>query len=254
MKKFNIFLSVIILLFSCTAPKLALDNDFNINKDEYAVNGSHQIFIKEKLNFGQFRTIKVKRSWTTATTGKSSWGIGNINISKEYINKKQTIHFQLTDGLDTSFSYCVTHFNSKELVIGNRNSIVNYLQQIIGNSNSYENTYYMELFINHGSQPWELLLDNKLSQTDPEHYFGYFARCNFDYYTIYPITSIEKNNKVANVPFGSIGYQIKNKDGKTVAAVSLMDKGVVYLGKVPTDEKFLLANLCTALLLRSNID
>jgi len=38
-----------------------------------------------------------------------------------------------------------------------------------------------------------------------------------------------------------------------VAAVSLIDNGMVYLGRTTPEERFLLANACTALLLQEEI-
>ena len=55
------------------------------------------------------------------------------------------------------------------------------------------------------------------------------------------------------MPFGSAGYQITTKEGKPLAAVSLMDKGVVYLTDLNPEEKLLLATALAALLLQEVI-
>jgi exoribonuclease II len=39
-----------------------------------------------------------------------------------------------------------------------------------------------------------------------------------------------------------------------VAAVSLIDKGMIYLAKTSVEERFLLANACAALLLQEQIE
>jgi hypothetical protein len=64
----------------------------------------------------------------------------------------------------------------------------------------------------------------------------------------------KKNGQVATMPFGSAGFEIKDKDGNVVAAVSLIDNGDVYLGPGTEDERLLYANACAALLLQSNIN
>jgi hypothetical protein len=56
------------------------------------------------------------------------------------------------------------------------------------------------------------------------------------------------------MPFGSAGFEIRNKDGKALAAVSMIDNGVVYLSDISPEEKILLSGVCAALLLQEQID
>ena len=80
------------------------------------------------------------------------------------------------------------------------------------------------------------------------------SQSNDRYYTLHPVYALEKKDgKTANIPFGSIGYEIRGKEGKPLAAVSLIDKGVVYFNDISADEKFLMANICTAILLQEEI-
>jgi hypothetical protein len=62
-----------------------------------------------------------------------------------------------------------------------------------------------------------------------------------------------KDGRPQAILFGSVGFEIRNKEGKAVAAVSKIDKGIVYLQAVNSEEKFLLANACAALLLQEII-
>jgi len=58
-----------------------------------------------------------------------------------------------------------------------------------------------------------------------------------------------------NVPLGgSVGFEFKNKFNETVAAVSLIDAGIVYLSNSSSAERFVLANAAAALLLQEEID
>ena len=59
-----------------------------------------------------------------------------------------------------------------------------------------------------------------------------------------------KNGKTGKMPFGSAGFIIRSKEGKPVAAVSIIDKGVIYLMDADPAERLLLASACTSLLLR----
>ena len=67
------------------------------------------------------------------------------------------------------------------------------------------------------------------------------------------MTRLEKNGKSGEILAGSVGLEFHNPEGKPVAAVSLIDKGMVFLGKTTKEERFLLANLCAALLLQQEI-
>jgi hypothetical protein len=98
-----------------------------------------------------------------------------------------------------------------------------------------------------------MAIDNQQSQASPKKYTGLLAKNKQEYYTIVPVTLIEKNGKSGNTLLGAVGFEFRNKEGKTVAAVSLIDKGMIYLGKTTPEERFLLANACTALLLQEQI-
>ncbi|HWR31970.1 MAG TPA: hypothetical protein VN451_00475, partial [Chitinophagaceae bacterium] len=84
-------------------------------------------------------------------------------------------------------------------------------------------------------------------------YTGLLAKSKDEYYTIVPVNKMEIKVKTGATLMGSIGFEFHNKEGKTVAAVSMIDKGMIYLGKTNPEERFLLANACTALLLQEQI-
>jgi hypothetical protein len=63
----------------------------------------------------------------------------------------------------------------------------------------------------------------------------------------------KKDGKLANMPFGSPGFEIRDGD-KSLAAISMLDNGKVYLGPGTDEEKTLFANVGAALLLQSVID
>ena len=77
-------------------------------------------------------------------------------------------------------------------------------------------------------------------------YVGYLAKSKTEYYTIHPATKIEKNAKTGKTLLGSVGYEIYDQNRGAVAAVSLMNKGMVFLGKTTKEERFLMANAAPA--------
>jgi hypothetical protein len=50
-----------------------------------------------------------------------------------------------------------------------------------------------------------------------------------------------------------VGFEIFTKEGEPVAAVSLIDQGVVFLKPLPPAQRILLATTCAALLLQEQI-
>jgi hypothetical protein len=263
MKKIIYTLGTLAFLAGCAPFKLSVSDELKNDHDEYAVKGRQGILINQKLSFGDYKTTKVKRSWTKGTSSRFGIGTGGVTqadwmnlISLEYIDKKQTVNFSLTDGSLNSEVFCVSRFKAQDLQIGkSENSILNIGLDLSGAGGSSSSLYYVQIYTQgDGGVPWQLVLDNQRSQSQAKHYVGLLGKSKTDYYTIHPITKLEKNGKSGNILAGSVGYEIKNASGRSIAAVSLMDKGVVYLGKTTAEERFLLANLSAAILLQQQID
>jgi hypothetical protein len=120
MKWFSFSLLSVLLLSGCTPFKISVSDELRSNHDEYTVEGRQGILIKEKLNFGEYRTTGVKRSWTKGNSSRSGIGWGGtaqyewVNIiSTEYINKRQTVNFSLSDGRNYSEVFCAPVFIPK---------------------------------------------------------------------------------------------------------------------------------------------
>lgn len=249
------------LLYSCGTAKLAISDELKPTATEYAVKGRTGILVKQKLSFGPFATTHVNRSWTRGTSARTGIGMGDptrmewVNIiSTEYIRRKQTLNFGLTDGQLRTEAFCVSRFNANDLHIGrSENSILNIGLDIWGKGVRFEDLFYVQVYSGNDERPWQLVFDNHASQARAKRYEGIFAKNRDEYYTITPVTRLEVNGKAGTMPFGASGLEIQNSKGKPVAAVSLMDKGVVYLSEMPAEEKLLVATLCSALLLQQQI-
>jgi len=250
-----------LLMVSCGTPRLVVSEELQSNSDEYVVKGKNGTRIKQRLSFGDFSTAAIKRSWTKGNYGRSGIGYGTAQhewvniISTEYINKKQTIRFSLTHDGSISDVYCVSRFNSRNLVIGkNPNSLLNISTDILGIGSSSTSMYYVQIFTGDpDDRPWELVLDNQLAQSKRKSYIGYLGRSREEYYSIVPMSRIEINGKSGNALAGAPGFEFRNSRGEAVAAVSLMEKGMIFLAKTSKEERFLLANACAALLLQDVI-
>jgi hypothetical protein len=259
----SIALAAMIIAAGCTPFKMAVSDELKANNDEYAVKGKNGTRIKQKISFGGYATTNIKRSWTKGNSSRSGIGYYETNhnewvniISTEYINKKQTIKFNLSDGNNMSDAYCVSRFNAKDFEIGkNPNSLLNIGMDILGIGGKSSSNYYVQVFTsNKEERPWEMVIDNQMAQARPKEYIGYLAKSRTEYYSIVPVTKIDTKKGTGSILAGSVGYEFRNPQGQAVAAVSLMDNGMVFLGKISAEERFLLANACTALLLQDVIE
>jgi len=250
----------------CTPARIALNDNEWHTKTEYAVEGRKNIFSKESLSFGAFHTTKVKRSWTKTNTSHSGFGFGtpgtdqyqNILLT-EYINKKQSLHFSLADDQKNSSDvFCLNNVKVKDVLIGNnKGSLINIVKDIhdlvIQNSNE-DNLFIAQVYVNSNDTPWEMLIDNVAAQAKPNSYVGYLSKSKTEYYSIIPINKMKgKNGEAASIFMGSVGFEFRDKNNKPVAAISTIDKGMVYFSDISAEEKFILSNACAALLMREDI-
>lgn len=263
MKRIIKAVTVLVLLSKCYPARMALPGDAWPAKEEYKVEGKRGLFSKERMRFGEYYTTDVKRSWTKGSSrfGLASGAVTDYDytniISLDLIRKKQTAKFSLTDAASRySEVYCVSRFSTEELVIGNRpNSLFNIgigaAKTILEQPDS---KYYVQIYTKAGEKPRELLLDNVRSQLKRKSYVGYLSLDKNNYYTLQPVWTMEgKDGKPGSTLAGTVGFEIRNKEGRPVAAVSLLNKGAIYLQSNSAEEKFLLANACAALLMQEEI-
>lgn len=243
---------ITILSFTACKPfKISMSNDLG-NATELNVKGRNGILINQKLSFGEYKTAKVNRSWTE---GSSVNGGAMKTLWVTYSQKQQSFHFSLSDSSgNTSETFCLAKTRSEDWTAGsNPNSLVNIMADVLGIGGNSDNTFAVNVYLPKEAAPWEMMIDMQQAQLHSKHYIGYLAKTRDEYYTIHPVTSVESSGKKSPLPFGSAGFEVRNKAGIALAAVSLIDNGKVYLGSTDPKERFLLANACTALLLHQTM-
>lgn len=259
MKKIYFLLASLILIFACTPMKPALTV---AETTAFPVKGRQGLLIKQKLKFGDYATSVVKRSWTRSGNTRVDLLSGQLKnpdypnlVSLDYADSDQSYYFTIKDFFgNIADVYAVSAFHSRDLRIGdNPNSVINILEDIFGGSGYSENLFYLQVFLNNETIPWQLVLDNEAAQLFPGEYTGFFALDNSNFYTLKPITHTSGKKGPQKIIFGSIGYEIFDFRGKSVAAVSLVDNGEVYFHTQDPSERFLLSGLCAALLLQEDV-
>lgn len=258
----TILFSFIIInsLIACSPAKIAVDDASWQQKEELAVKGRNAFLIKQKLSFGEFKTTVVKRSWTKG----SSWGFGiGVNdwveqIGIEFSRRKQTVRFHLTDAAGNEAQVtALAKARWTDLTIGrNPNSAINIIGDLLQIGDAGTSTYAVRIATSQNAEPWEMIIDNNAAQRNAKKYKGILAKGKSEYYIITPVYKLmNRQGKAVALPFGgSVGFEFQKPGGETVAAVSLIDNGVVYFNQLAKDEKFLLANAAAALLLQQQLD
>ena len=241
-------------------PALSVPEEETIEK--FPVKGRYGLMINQKLQFGDYQTSRVKRSWTRGGNTRLDVPFGTVSdnrypnlIGMDFETKDQTFHFQMNDIKGyASDVYGSSHFLSKDLQIGdNPNSIINILEDIFGRTDYSENIFYLQLFINEEREPWQLLLDNYASEIFADKYQGIFALNQNTYYTLKPLTKLHGKNGPTDLIMGSMGFEVFDMQENLVGAVSLVNNGEVYFKTTDAKERFILANLFSALLLQEDL-
>ncbi len=257
---FTILLFMPVVLIKSQPMGLALEGDEWKDIQEYPVKGKNGILTQEKLTFGEYKTVEVDRSWTKGTevTSGLTQGIPTDEfykkiITTDKIHKKQKLYFSLSDSDgNQSEAFSVSQLDAKDFNIGNSSvSAFNLALNLAGPGIKSSNFSFTKLYVGQSPEGWEMFIDNEAAVAQPKKYIGYLAKNDNEFYTIIPLSRVKsKKGKIGTMPFGSAGFEIRNKSGHPLAAVSLIDNGIIYLKEIDPQERLLIATACTALLLR----
>ena len=239
---------------------ITLEGDEWKEVKDYPVKGKQGLLVKEKLAFGDYKTLDVDRSWTKGGGTTTGITVGNPTddfyrkvITTDKMHKKQTLYFALGDSEgNQSETYSVSQLDTKDFNIGKSDvSVFNLLLDLAGPGVSSANFTFSRIYVGTAAEGWDLFVDNEAAVAHPKKYLGYLAKNENEFYTITPVTKVQnKKGKAGIMPFGSVGFEIRNKEGKAMAAVSLIDAGIIYLNETNPQERLLMATACAALLLR----
>ena len=250
--------AAICLLANCTTVRMALPNPAWDNNIGYTVEGRTQtVFQKKPLRFGEFYTTQIKTSWkqSSSTTTDMDGRLterNNKTVGMLYEQSKSSRKFSLSNGKgQEALVLTFNQLNSSSYLVGGGVELnFNWMNKALGMPSKMENAYYVQVYEHDNDKPWELVLDMDAIQMNPKNYAGYFALNEQEYYTIRPLRHVMGKNGPVKIPVGLIGFEISNVAGEPVAAVSIINKGLVYLQDSLTPrERFLMADLCAALLL-----
>jgi hypothetical protein len=219
--------------------------------EAYTVKGRNGFLLKQKFSFGDYRTTSVRHG----ALRKVSHGGGIPGLFwAEQVKGKQSLRFQLEDGQGRSAEvYCLTQLRQEDFTLGdNPNSLINILGDLAGILGRGETNFSAAILLDGEEQAWELFLNNTAVESNTKEAVGYLRRGE-EIYHIMPLREIWHKGRALRA-LGTVGLEFRSPEGDAVAAVSLIDRGEVFLSTEPHPDRFLFANACSALLLQQYVD
>jgi len=234
MKQITYFSLLLIIFFAaCTLPNMILEESFKETATEYIVEGRTGWTKKKPMTFGNYQATGVKRGWTSTY---------NIPFVVNFQGSKHKISFDMSDGYTQNAStYALGKITSHEIPI---------LNGLITFPLKYEN-YFAGVIQYNEEESYHFAIPLPFSTTfepiDPG-----IMELGETFYEIYKINQLEGQMKFRLNEL--VGYEIR-KEGQPIAAVQKVNKDKIWISNaVSKKEKFLLANLCGAIMLMKNLD
>ena len=137
--------------------KIATGEPLHSQQQIYAAKGRMGILIKQKLTFGDYYTTMVKRSAIRKWSGID--GFPGM-IWTEHMQGRQSVHFRLSNGTDTSDVMAVSRVSARDLLIGTAPGTTRLPGSIVALFKSTEisnNNYSVSIVNKTGEEPCELL-------------------------------------------------------------------------------------------------
>lgn len=208
--------------------------EFPENATTHIVKGRNGWLINQTLSFGPYQSGKVKRSWTSAPSFEFV-----VRLAKA----KEKFRFELADDQGNSSEvFMSSELKRKELPLFD-GSMSLMLPD--------EDIFAGVIFVNHAQEPWEFYLENPNKQTVMEKINGKLSKGQ-------ETIQIEESRYISGGKKPHIGGQALAfkfvQDGKVLGVVEVINKGKVILDEsLSAEQKFVLANAASAILLRQNL-
>jgi len=225
-------------VISCRTAELAVNNDFKNDTETYAVKGKQGSQIGQVISFGDFKTSKVKRGWTSG-------------YSIPFIVKFQGAKEKL------SFKQFGVNGNTAEVALVSRFKNTEYepVKDYFSVSLKYKNYFAGGIKVDNQDSPWDFIVHNVdgMSRSLKNNQTVGFVRNNKIQIDITGIRELEGSPSFITQN-DVYGYEFQ-LNGKIIGAVSTINNGKVWFKKDLSDDlKMVLASVSSGLMLRNNIE
>lgn len=226
---------ILFAMVSCKTPDLLLSAELKSDNMSYEVKGRQGALINQVISFGPYTTSKIKRGWTMSY---------DIPFILRFQGSKERLSFsQFTSDSLKANVFCVGKIKSSEYEI---------IDDIFGIPVNYENTFTGTI-VQTTTNFWEFIIFNPDAGYGSVEYAtsGFAKSRTGETIEIKPVKFLENHKGLKSIDNYGFEFLIENK---TIAAVSIMNNGKVWMSKqIDAEQKLVLSALCSALLTKSNL-
>jgi hypothetical protein len=226
-------LSLIILspwmLAGCTVPYMQVDPQLSAQAEALPVSGRQGWLIKQQLQFGEFNSSPVKRSWTTGY---------NIPFIVRFSGAKEKLGFSLQNSAgDKAELFCLGKLREYDLPVLNKAFEVNL-----------KTTDVFTCAIALADQSFEFYSEN-LNQNPRFGAITGQVQGPGVIFSIRPVGTLEGGQSSWSTT--ALGFELL-QDGQVIAAVETLNDGRVWISPALSEpQQLITAGIAAALLLRS---
>jgi len=270
MKKTCYFVMVaVVLITSCSTPKLAIPEQFSTVADKMHIKGLNGWMINQKLSFGSYTTSKVKRGWNTTTSRENRSSdvtseeriakLFNVKSTNTNSNQKQKYQYSIEDGNQVAEVFCSERMSTEELQVFTNNRWLGDFSQ----TKNYQYSFTAAILpMKANEEPWQLVVFNNYDKRKDtaKHIFDMpyveeegFATNGKDTIQVKPLrvkNITSKDGKQRQFPVKILGgYELRLDDG-VIGVIDTMGHALWVYKELDEPTKLIVASICSALMLR----
>jgi hypothetical protein len=264
----SIFIAAAIFFHSCASTKMAVPSSFKTNATEMHVKGLNGWMINQTLQFGNYKTSRIKRGWDFA--GGTQYTKFNLrpeemilrvfNIETDNKTIKQKNKFQYTIEGDNLIAevYATESFNESQLVYKSNNPFIGDITK----TRRYEYAFTAAILplTAKANDPWSLVLINRYDGSKQElrvseqhvEEEGYATNGSTSI-AIRPVSSNELSDQKGNTRkiIGKVlsGYELQ-KDNKVIAMIDILNNDIWMENSLNEHERLIVSSVSSAILLK----
>ncbi len=238
-KKAFLFLLIgVIFLVGCSVPQIKLPSALSTDTSMYTVKGRYGFSWNKVISYGEYKTSKFNKGWTTSESNSSD--------VLEMKSAKQKFNFiQFTPGGTQAEVVCAGQFEESD---------VNVLNDFFSIGLSYKNYFYGSVLLDKGMNIWNFVVNNPDNISPKNLDMGEAKNDKGEVIKIRGILQVEGQN-IPKIFQGNVyGYEFLYND-ETIGAVSTINAGAVWIKNgISDDLKLVLAGMSTSLLVRDDLE
>ena len=230
--------TILIFLVGCSVPQIKLPSALSTDTSMYTVKGRFGFSWNKVITFGDYKTSKFSKGWTTTESNSSD--VLQMKSAKQKFN-----FIQYTPDGTQAEVVCAGNFEESD---------VNVVNDFFSIDLSYKNYFYGSVLVDKGMNIWNFVVNNPDNISPKNLDMGEAKNDKGEVIKIKGILQVEGQN-IPKIFQGSVyGYEFVYQ-GNTIGAVSTINAGAVWIKNgISDDLKLVLAGMSTSLLVRDDLE